>query len=305
MFVAGISGLLGLNLAHQNREQFDVSGSYLNSCVQMDGVRVFELDAAKPEYVRKILEDIQPDIVINTVALTNVDQCEEDPALAQCLNVDTARNLAAATESLGARFVHISTDQLFCGNGPWKTETDTPAPINNYGRTKLLAERVVCQECPGALVIRTNFFGWGTSKRTSFSDWILQGLVQQRELTMFTDVFFTPILANQLNDVMVKLISADAAGVFHVAGAERLSKYAFALKLAEAFGYSNSMVRPTNVQDFSFKAPRPAEMSLSNTKAERCLEIQMPNVAQGLERLRNLQRDGWDIALENFLADRE
>ena len=302
LFIAGISGLLGLNLALEARDRFTVSGCYFRSPVVIEGVRTLELDVTRIQTAEEILSEIRPDIIVNTVALTNVDQCESDPGSAHKLNVETAQHLAAVANMLGARFVHISTDQLFDGASAWKTETDSPAPINTYGRTKHLAEGAVLEVCPNALIVRTNFFGWGTSIRTSFSDWILRGLEQQRELTMFSDVFFTPILVNQFIDVTVKLIDTNAKGVFHVAGAERLSKHAFAVQMAEVFGYSKGTILASSVQNFPYKARRPGEMSLSSKKVELCLGTQMPKVAEGLERLQRLGMDGWQLDLESSIS---
>jgi len=302
LFIAGISGLLGLNLALEARERFSVSGCYFNSPVSMEDIQTSRLDVTRLQAVKTILSEIRPDVIVNTVALTNVDQCESDPGLAHKLNVKAAEHLATVASMLGSRLVHISTDQLFDGASPWKTEADPPAPINNYARTKWLAEQAVLKACDNALIVRTNFFGWGTSIRASFSDWILQALEQQRKLTMFSDVFFTPILMNQLIDVITQLISIKSGGIFHVAGGERLSKYAFAVQMAEVFGYPTHSILATSVQDFPFKAARPVDMSLSSNKTEQYLGTQMPIVAEGLERLHSLQRDGWQQGLENSIG---
>lgn len=268
----------------------------------MERTETLRLDVTQLQAVEETLSGIRPDVIVNTVALTNVDECEGDPGLAHKLNVKSAQHLATVASTLGSQFVHISTDQLFDGVSPWKTEADPPAPINTYARTKWLAEQAVLEACPNALIVRTNFFGWGTSIRTSFSDWILQGLEQQRKLTMFSDVFFTPILINQLIEVITKLVSIKSGGIFNVAGAERLSKYAFAVQMAEVFGYPTHSILATSVQDFPFKAARPVDMSLSSKKTELYLGIQMPTVAEGLERLHSLQKNRWQEGIENSIG---
>lgn len=302
LFIAGISGLLGLSLAWKFRERFSVSGCYLSSPVSIGDIETSRLDVTHFQAVEEILSEMRPDVIVNTVALTNVDECEGDPGLAHKLNVKSAQHLATVASTLGSQFVHISTDQLYDGASPWKSEADPPAPMNIYARTKWLAEQAVLEACPNALIVRTNFFGWGTSVRASFSDWILRGLEQQRELTMFSDVFFTPILMNQLIDVITELISIKSRGIFHVAGGERLSKYAFAVQIADEFGYPTHGILATSVQEFPFKAARPMDMSLSSKKTEICLGTQMPSVAEGLEQLHSLQKDGWQQDLENAIV---
>jgi len=250
LFVTGISGLLGLNIALQARERFQVSGCYLTHPVALDGIQAVKADITTFDALEEFLKEIHPDVIVHTAGLTNVEACEANPVLAYRLNVEGAERIAKIAAILGAQLVHISSDHLFDGIKPWKTETDSPMPLNTYARTKWQAEQVVLQACPDALIIRTNFFGWGTSVRTSFSDWILRSLAQQRELTMFSDVFFTPILINDLVDVMVELIGRGATGIFHVVGSERLSKYTFALKVAEVFGYPKDGIRAISVREF-------------------------------------------------------
>jgi dTDP-4-dehydrorhamnose reductase len=135
-----------------------------------------KLDLTSFKVVDSALRDFQPDVVIHTVGLTSVDGCEADPSLAYRLNVEAANYTARSARALGAKLVHISTDHLFNGTEPWRREEDAPYPLNMYATTKLQAEEVVLQACPDALVIRTNFFGWGTSIRASFSDWIINSL---------------------------------------------------------------------------------------------------------------------------------
>ena len=302
LFIAGVSGLLGLNTALQLQEGYEVSGCYHSRPVTLDRVHAFEVDASSSSAVDAALAEIRPDVIINTIGLTNVDTCETDPAQARLLNVETARNLATAAHRLKAKLVHVSTDQLFDGASSWITEDDPPKPLNVYGVTKQEGEEAVLDACPDALVLRTNFFGWGNSARTSFSDWILDSLEQGRELTMFTDVFFTPILIDNLVELSLQLVAAGAKGRYNLAGGQRLSKYDFAIKAAEVFGLPGHGIRPTSVKDFPFKARRPEEMSLSSNKAEALLGSPMPSVGDGLSRLKETKAGGRREAMEATIS---
>jgi len=306
LFITGISGLLGLNFALQGKERFTVSGAYYNHPVALDGVETGALDITSILKVEEVFSSLQPDVIVHTAGLTNVEECEKSPALAHRLNVVGASHVATVANTLRARLVHISTDHLFDGTKPWREEADTPAPLNTYARTKWLAEKAVQEACPSALIIRTNFFGWGGSIKASFSDWILQGLEQRRALTMFSDVFFTPILINHLVDVIIEMVVRNTTGVIHVAGSERLTKYDFALQMADIFGYPTDGIHPISVDDLQLPAKRPYDMSLSSAKLGRCLQIQVPSVADGLGRLKSLKKEGWKQAMETahlFSAD--
>ncbi|NBP06440.1 MAG: SDR family NAD(P)-dependent oxidoreductase, partial [Bacteroidetes bacterium] len=129
--------------------------------------------------------------------------------------------------------MHISTDHLFSGDNALVDESFPVSPINIYGLTKAEAELRVLEENPEALVIRTNFYGWGTSYRQSFSDFIIRTLRAGRKLELFEDVFFTPILAEVVAQTICDLMAKNAKGIFNIVGSQRLSKFDFGLRVAK------------------------------------------------------------------------
>jgi len=302
LFVTGISGLLGLNIGMELRSRFQVAGIYHTHPIAVDDIAAEPLDATLPGRLDQLLEDVRPDVIIHTAGLTNVEECEANPDLACRLNVNMSENVARTAARLEIKLVHLSSDHLFDGERPNRSETEMPVPVNVYARTKWRAEQVVAQACPGALIIRTNFFGWGTSIRTSFTDWILRALEDSRSLSMFTNVFFTPILMNDLIDLILQLVRREASGIYHVAGGDRLSKYDFALMVAEVFGCPADQISAASVSSFPFKAKRPRDMSLSCRRTEELLGISMPRVSEGLLRLRSLRERGWQQTLEQAVA---
>ncbi len=182
-------------------------------------------------------------------------------------NAGLARNVAHATGALSIKLIHISTDHLFNGSKSRYAESDLPAPLNVYARTKLQAEQWVQQENPAALLVRTNFFGWGHRYRQSFSDWIIYSLRAGKPVTMFDDVYFTPILADVLVKSAHDLAGNDERGIINLVGDERISKYDFALRLARAFGLPVELIQRGKFANASLLARRPLDMSLDNTQA--------------------------------------
>lgn len=302
LFVTGISGLLGLNIALCARDRFAVAGCYLSHPVAAAGLEVYAADARDAVAMARVFERARPDVVIHTVGLSSVDGCEADPELAFQVNVGAARDVARLARACGARLVHISTDHLFDGGKPCRTEEDALAPLNVYAKTKGEAEDAVLREHADALVVRTNFYGWGTSVRISFSDWVIAGLEQGRALTMFEDVYFTPILVNDLADALFTLVERDARGVLHVAGGERVSKYEFAVRAADVFTLSPRAVRAVTADTVTLRAARPRDMSLSCRRAEAALGRALPTVREGLARLKALREAGWPATLEAAIA---
>ena len=299
IFIVGISGLLGLNTSLQLSKSHQVAGCYNTNPISIDGVEVFDIDITHNNPLDSILASIKPDLIINTVALTNVEFCEDNPELAHNLNAEAAKYIAEIAHSLHIKLVHVSTDHVFDGENPWRNETDNTHPLNVYASTKLLAEKQVSEICPESLIIRTNFFGWGPSNRQSFSDWIIQSIHNDKKLTMFTDVMFTPIITDELINITMQLVNIGAHGLFHISGKDRISKYDFALCLAEVFEYKTDNIIPISVDDFKFKATRPKDMSLNTTKASKTIGNSLPSVIGCLELLRKLETEGRRLELKS------
>jgi dTDP-4-dehydrorhamnose reductase len=242
-------------------------------------------DLTKPDATGNAVREAAPQVIVHAAALTDVDACEHDPARAQAMNVDAARNVAAAARTQGAKLVHISTDQLWDGQRAMLDEATPPAPLNVYGRSKAEAERAVLAAAPDAMVLRTNFFGRGQPQRPTFSDWVEDGLRHGRRLTMFTDVFFTPIAMELLCPIIVEMVERGATGIYHAVGSERLSKFEFGMRLAALFGYDRPNIVPGSVRDAGLNAPRPSDMSLSSDKIARLLGRRMPDCNQSFGAL--------------------
>jgi dTDP-4-dehydrorhamnose reductase len=233
-----------------------------------------------------------PGLVVHAAALTSVEACEAEPELARHVNVDLAVNVAAACARRSIPLAHISTDHLFSGDRACVDEEQPVAPLNVYGRTKAEAEERVLALHPTALVVRTNFFGWGTSYRRSLSDTILNWLRGGETATLFTDVFFTPILADELASAVLDLAAARGAGVYHVVGDERISKHEFGLRLAAVFGLDATLIRPGLMSDVPTLAQRPHDMSLANARARARLGRSMGGVDTHLASLLAQEQGG-------------
>jgi len=271
LLITGGSGLLALNWALGKRERFSIVLGVHTRKVVVRGVDVQYINLESIETLISSIENIQPQLIVHTAGLTDVELCEADPELAYYVNFELARNVAVACASLSVPLVHISTDHLFSGEHSWISEKTHVSPINVYGRTKAKAEKGVLDACPDALIVRTNFYGWGPMYRRSFSDMIIDALRSGKELTLFKDVYYTPILAEVLVDVTHELVNKKANGVFHVVGDERVSKHEFGLKVAEMFQLNSSLIKSGSISDKTNLTPRPNDMSMSNKKVSQLI----------------------------------
>jgi dTDP-4-dehydrorhamnose reductase len=292
LLITGGSGLLALNWACALRDTWDVTLGTHQHSVELAGVDSCPLVLDEPVRLQIQFEKISPDLVVHTAGLTSVDRCELFPALAHQANVEIAKNVAQAAVVHGAALVHVSTDHLFSGQQSLCTEVEPPQPVNHYGRTKALAEIAVMQVNPAALVVRTNFFGWGHATRQSFTDWLINNLRAGKELPLFDNVFFTPILADALARASHELVDKGASGVFNLVGDQRLSKYEFARILAKDFSLPEHLLLQHSFDGSELVAARPHDMSLDNRKAREVLGRGLGNVPQFLAALRQQELSG-------------
>lgn len=282
VLITGGTGLLGLNWAVVAKDTYDVVLGIHQRVVQLPGVATQPLLLESVDSFLENLDLIQPDYVIHAAGLTSIELCEENPDLAYHVNVELAENVACACALRGIQLAHVSTDHLFRGDRPLLDEEMPVDPINIYGKTKAEAEVRVQDVCPEALVIRTNFYGWGPDYRQSFSDWILNNLKASHPITLFNDVFYTPIYIGRLVQVVHELLEKFAKGTFHVVGDARVSKYDFGMQLACVFGLDKNLIFPGSVQSQQNRVVRPKDMSLSNEKVSKELGIHIGGIKEHL-----------------------
>lgn len=274
LLITGGTGLLALNWACETRSKWDVVLGTHRRRVSLAGTTAVSVDLTSGEAFGRQLDQIQPDLIVHTAGLTDVDRCEADPAQAIAGNAAPARSVAEASAARSIRLIHISTDHLFTGERSLVAETETPRPMNQYAVSKLRAEEWVREANPAALIARTNFFGWGHAERRSFSDWLLDNMRAGRSLSLFDDVHFTPILAGRVASECHALVERGESGIFNICGDERISKYRFAVRLAHAFDLGIDHLQKSTIVGAGLKAPRPNDMSLDHAKARLALGTQ-------------------------------
>lgn len=292
LLITGGSGLLALNWALAIRDRYSVTLGLHERNISLAGVETRQIDLESVDHLVSAFEEVQPRIVIHTAGLTSVEKCEAEPTLAQHINVTLAANVAHACAKLGLPMVHISTDHLFSGEASLVDERHPVAPRNVYGRTKAEAEVRVLEAHAQTLVVRTNFYGWSPRYRSSFSGVVIDALRTGKELTLFKDVFYTPILIETAVQAVHDLINLKASGIFHVVGDERISKYEFGLKIAERFNLAPSIIKPGFLADRVALVQRPPDMSLSNQKACNLLARRLGGVDEHIARLHLQERNG-------------
>ena len=217
-------------------------------------------------------------LVINCAAIVNVDFCEENVALAAALHVEATKVIANYINTTKGRLIYISTDSVFDGKKlGYYRETDPVNPLNVYAKTKLMGEKFA-QSTEGGLVLRTNIIGLKNKDDSSFVEWILEGLINNTTLNLFHDVYFSPLTVEELSLIIKKIIDNPIFGIYHCGSSDCISKYDFGKKMAEIFKLSCHNINKVSVDSMNFKATRPKNMALDNSKINSDLVYEYSNV---------------------------
>lgn len=269
LLIFGGSGLLATNWALFAGEKWNVHLVCHERIISFDGAVHHQIGDDSAENLAAIIHDVQPDLVINAAGLASVQGCEDDRENAIRANAELPARIAQGCRNEGVKFVHISTDHLFGGDVPYRSEDDAVDPLNQYAVSKYEGEQAISSIDETALVIRTNFFGWGPSYRQSISDMIISSLRKSESITMFDDVFFTPIYIARLVQAIHQLVALGGTGIYNVAGSDRVSKYEFAVAVAKVFELDPSLIVAANAEPHTQKIRRPVDLSLSTKKIEQ------------------------------------
>ena len=286
--ITGGAGLLGVHIALRLRRKWECHCLYRDHRFDFENHHPHFIDLEKRDDVDKLIGTIRPHLIIHAAGLTSVEKCESHRKEAFNSNVLSACHVAEAAQKYRCQFVHVSTDHFSKDREPLSREDSIDQPINYYAQTKLEAEQRVQERNPKALIVRTNFFGRGHKRRKSFSDFIIENLEQENPLFLFEDVFFTPILMDDLLDSILILAKKEVEGVINVVGDDRLSKYDFGIKLAEIFNFNKNLIKRDSIKTRKELRTRPSDMSLSNHKLKTIIGPRDLSVETSLKRL---QRD--------------
>ena len=240
--------------------------------VQAVGLGHDQVEVTSPGSVTAVLEEVRPDVVVNTAAFHRVDECEHEPGRAFDVNTLGALHVARACRAVGARCVYVSTDYVFDGGKPEPyTEEDAPDPINVYGTSKLAGEHLVRQTCPDSLVVRVASLFGGRGARGKGTNFVLTVLERARRgerLRVVNDIQMSPTYTADAAEAIVQLVERGAFGVFHVVNEGRCTWYEFARKIVELSGLGTP-VEPVSRDAFPTSARRPRNSALATERLAR------------------------------------
>lgn len=270
-WITGAGGLIGNYLAQ-------TAGQFSPAC-RVRALNRSELDLLDFSAVRnKFLAD-KPGLVIHCAALSQSPACQKNPALAKKLNVEVTELLAdLATE---VPFIFFSTDLVFDGRKGNYIETDPPNPLSVYAETKVAAEKIVLAN-PRHTVIRTSLNGGVSPAGDRGFNEQLRAIWQRGEtMKLFIDEFRNPLPAVITARAAWELIQKKAAGLFHVAGGRKLSRWEIGNLIAARWPQLNARLEAGSLKDYQ-GAPRPPDTSLNCARAQALLSFRLPGLDEWL-----------------------
>ena len=285
LLVLGGSGLVGSSFINSSKNDYDVIFSYNNNKIKIPNTQSFQINLLNDDKIEKIIENYNPNIVLHTIANSNLDLCETDHDITDRLHIDVTQKIVNACTSINSKLIFLSTDAVFEGQLNKKyCETDTPNPINYYGKTKLKSEKLVLEFSSKNTVLRTSVV-YGSHHRSRFTQWILPYLKNKKTVDPFIDQFNTPTLVNDLAKSLTQIIDKNIFGLFHASGSTCINRYDFALLLAKKFRYDSKLIKPVTSKEKKQIAPRPISTCLDSTKLETILGFKFSDLNSGISYL--------------------
>ncbi len=288
ILLTGSNGLLGQKLVElicgSTNHALVATSRGENRLATNKGYQYISLDITKADEVALIVKQQQPDIIINTAAMTNVDQCETEQANCDRLNVDSVEYLVEAAEKNNAFLIHLSTDFIFDGKtGPYM-ETAEPNPVSYYGLSKLKAEQLVQNSTAAWAIVRTVLV-YGIAQDMSRSNiilWVKKSLEQGKQINVVDDQWRTPTLAEDLAKGCLLVAEKKAKGIYNISGKDLLTPYEMAIHTANFFELDKNLINKTDGSKFKQTAKRPPRTGFILDKAITTLNYNPVSFKEGV-----------------------
>lgn len=287
LLVAGAQTMVGANFAVQLAEQYDVTACFFGSLRPLSGCRSVVCDPNDAQAILSLFADVRPQRLV--YCGVSAQSPWESASFPTARDVQQAEYWVRAAKIADVSLTIVSSDSVF--TGPWMFHAENSKGICQTAEATFLRtiEQMAQDSLPESLIVRTNAFGW----TSPWMEALMSDLEMNRPLTMDCVRHASPILVNDLIDVVTKCWGAGLNGIYHVAGAERVNPASFAQRLAAEFALK--IPKPTTLESLTDRSCGfgCSETSLQTRKLRRALGISVPMLSEGLRRLRQLSLNGF------------
>jgi dTDP-4-dehydrorhamnose reductase len=286
LLVTGFNGFVAGSILAQAPADWEVHGIGRSVIPDNAGnIHYHSVDMLDEKALKAAFMEIRPDAVIHAAGIANIDFCENNRAIAYAVNVAATERISSVCADIDAKLVFCSTDTVFDGQSSFYTEQDPLSSVNYYGETKIKAEQLVRDAGPRnvvarlALVMGLPVMGSGNS----FLAEMIGKLQNQEPLKMATNEIRTPVDVVSLGAALLELAGSEFIGTIHLSGNTRVNRFEMASRIATALGFSGEKIFPIDSSELKGRAPRPADVSLSNEKARSILKTRLLSLEEGLK----------------------
>ena len=283
LLIVGASGFVGSRWALAAQQNFEV---FAGSRTPSGQNRPVAIDITDPASVRAAFDAVRPEFVTHLAALSDIDRCERERALAEQINYYGALNVARECARTGTRLLYTSTDAVFDGTKHIYYEHDPPSPLNWYGQTKARAERAIAELLPSAAIVRLSLvLGKSTlGGGNSYLEKVIGNLNAGNKIVTPTFEFRNPIDVGTLCDFLLELTPlSDATGIFHIGASDKMSRYDLACAIARQLGYDPALIVAQN-EPVPGRAPRGQDDFLVTDRLRQFCRTAVPSCQQVIER---------------------
>ena len=274
ILVLGASGSLGSRIYRSLANSY---GTFFTD-IPVDRSNMSYLDASNLNQFSRLLNEVQPDAVVNCIGFTNVDDCEKFPEKSWIINCKFPTDISEICKLNDVKFVHISTDHYLNKSNDKLLETGEVSLVNQYSYAKFYAEKLITTINQNAIVIRTNFFHFDLENPTSFLDKLIISSRNRVITQSYNDVWFTPISTKTLILYLNKLLELNFSGLINISSNEVISKFDFHQTVLDCLKVNKDLHRPFSIDDVKLRALRPKYMALDNKKLEATTRIKTPSI---------------------------
>jgi len=287
ILITGASSLPGYRATLEAlRRGHEVVGLYYTHPIPIENekLRKISIDISQLDDLRRLVVEERPNVVVHMSALGDVDLCERDKELAWKTTVKPSIEIASIASKIGSFPIYLSTDYVFDGEKGNYREKDVPNPVNYYGLVKLMGE-IAFASCPSYAIVRaSSIYGFGPG-RTNFAKYLVEKLKKGEAVKALVDQYTSPTQATLLGKAVIEIAEERMDGVFHIVG-ERMSRYEFAVKTADALCLDKSLIMKAEMKDMNWLAKRPRDSSLNCDETMKRIKVDFHSTEVALKALK-------------------
>jgi len=284
ILILGGSGLLGKKLVEKASDSFEVISTFNNHKIEHSKSRTIRIKLPDEIFnLKSLIFNEKPNLIINTIANTNIDYCEQHKTETYLLHVEMNKQIFKLCEDIASKFIFISSDYVFDGKKGDYMEYDKTSPVNYYGETKAIAESIILQNPTNTVLRSSLIYDWDPQVR--FLNYVVDKLRKNENIQAYDDFLTAPIFLEDLVGSIIKAVKKDASGIYNLAGPSCVTRMDFALAIARKFNFDKNLIEPVSVKSLDLIAERPRNSSLNKTKAEKDLDIKFRSIEEGINEV--------------------